>query len=862
MSDDYEEHLPAYPLIQDEDFYKQVVRKKEFWGGNGDTFFRHQVNVARYMAQWTLYGSLFVAHEMGTGKSALTVAMTELARQPPRLFRKVVYVAHNQTQIANYKNEVRRFSARLARSVPEDAPRSKWNAVLAKDGYEFYTFGTFAGEFSKHTDAWVRQHYDNSIFIVDEAHHLVQSGKEEDKKSYQVLVRVLSLIPHRKLLVMSGTPVRDQPDEVAPLLNLVLPPNKQLSRAGFVDKFFEVRDHVAVFGSIRIPVYGWKPDGKEEFMRLIQGHVSYVKRTLSGATIRYEGAIYPPMTNIRIVAHRMDPFQNMVYTDIFRKERLGEEEGGKSSFYSGSKQASLFVFPDEQVGEKGFKACVSASFALRGGLLEAIGDYRNMSAGDVVAQLRQFSASYAYVIKEILDHPKELVCVFSDLVEGSGILLFMSVLKTLFGFKLITSKNELSDTKGERMILLNDRVANEDDFQDLIAYFNRPENKHGDYCQVVMTTNKTKEGISLRNVRQVHVLTPSWNIADTAQAVSRSIRARAHDDLGGDAVVRVFHHASIPFTGDEEDEEAWLAGRIPLTNDELLFSVDFQRYYRSEIKERNTKLIDRAFLEGSWDCLMNVPHNTLAGRIEDFSRDCEYDACEYECWGVGATDDIAKDVSNYNAFYGDEEQAAIVSRIRVFFSSHSQAPLGDLLQHLGSENPVLVRRCLQDVIDAPLVLRDYRRLPCFLSCKDGVLFLTDNPCMPASPLPYEAYYQRHPATRLERPLSDLLDGYFVRHRDRILPKLLRLMGDGSPNAKKLFLALPLHFQAEFCETMLLTQLTQPSRVGVDARSWFVREFKTDITYIPGVLIDHRFLDDKKRSRRLDLKNPSKGWQLM
>lgn len=854
----YEEYLPSYPLIENEDFYKEIVSKKEFWGGQEDMFFRHQVNVARYMSQWTLYGSLFVFHEMGTGKSALTVAMTEMARRSDKLFRKVIYVAHNQTQVANYKNEVRRFSARLSSVVPEDAPRSKWNAVLARDGYEFYTFGTFAGEFSKHTDAWVRQHYDYSIFIVDEAHHLVQSGKEEDKKSYQVLSRVLSLTARRKLLVMSGTPVRDQPDEVVPLLNLVLPTDKQLSRAGFVDEFFDVRDNVAVFGSIRIPVYGWKPDGKEKFMRHIRGHVSYVKRSLSGATIQHEGATYPPMTNIRVVAHRMDPFQNMVYTDIFRRERLGEEEGGRASFYAGSKQASLFVFPDEQVGEKGFRANVASNFMLRGALLEAVGDYRNMAARDVLAQLRQFSASYAYVIQQVLDHPKELVCVFSDLVEGSGILLFMSILKTLFGFKLITSKNELPDTKGERMILLNDRVANEDDFQDMIAYFNRPENKHGEYCQVVMTTNKTKEGISLRNVRQVHVLTPSWNIADTAQAVSRSIRARAHDDLGGNAVVRVFHHASIPFTGEEEDEEAWLAGRSPITTDELLFSVDFQRYYRSEIKERNTKLLDRAFLEGSWDCLMNVPHNTLSGRNEDFSRECEYEECAYTCWGVDGAG-TATDASNYNAFYSDEERMAVMTRIRVFFSQHSQAPLSGLEAAFADHDPSLVRRCLQDVVGAPLVLRDYRRMPCFLSYKNGVLFLTDNPYLPASREPYEAYYQRAPATRFEHPLADILDGYFVRHRDRILPKLIRLMSDGSPNAKALFLSLPLEFQKEFCETMLLTQLTHPSQVGVDARSWFVREFKTDITYVPNVLIDHRFVVDKKHSRRLDLRNPSKGW---
>lgn len=863
MTTHYEEYIPAYPSIDDEEFYKRIVEKKEFWDGQDDMFFRHQMNIARYMAQWTLFGSLFIYHEMGTGKSALSVAMTELVKSQG-YFKKVIYISHNQTQLFNYKNEIRQFSLRLASmmdpNTSEDKVRYKWNSILAKDGYEFYTFGTLSGEFDKKSDAWIRERYDQSILIIDEAHHLVQSNKEEDKKSYNTITRLLSVIPHKKLLVMSGTPIRDQPDEVIPLLNLVVPSDKQMSRTGFIQTFFNVRDHIQIFDTIKIPIYEWKQDAKKDFMKRIQGCVSYVKRRLSNATIQYQGHVFPPMENIRVLPHRMEAFQNMVYTDIFRRERLGEEETAvavKSSFYSGSKQASLFVFPDENVGDKGFRKFITPQFTLRPNFLEVIGDYKNMPTGSILDQLRQFSASYAYVIQQILDHPKELVYVFSDLVEGSGILLFMSILKTLFGFKLVVSKKDLVDTKGDRMILLNDRVADEDDYQDFIQYFNRPENKHGDFCQVIMGTNKTREGISLRNVRQIHIMTPSWNFADTSQAMSRSLRAQSHNDLE-DPIVKIYLHVSVPFTGEEEEEDAWLRGDIPINKNELLFSVDYQRYYRSEIKERNAKLLDRVFLECSWDCLMNVPHNTETGRNEDYSRECEYDLCHYQCHGIQNAQP-GTDTSNLNAFYSQEEQLQVMNDIYSFFSQASCAHLeGFIPQH----NKVLVRRCLDAIIHDPIVLRDNRNLPCFLQYKNGILFLTDNPYLPVSNNHYEMYYQQYPSTKIIFPLPNLLDSYFIKNQNIILPKLVRLIQQSSPNAKKLFLSFPLLFQSLFCETTIQSQLLHPSKVSLDARSWFVKEFKTDITYIPNILIDHRFTADKKNARRLDLKNPSIGWKTL
>jgi hypothetical protein len=353
-------------------------------------------------------------------------------------------------------------------------------------------------------------------------------------------------------------------------------------------------------------------------------------------------------------------------------------------------------------------------------------------------------------------------------------------------------------------------------------------------------------------------LTPSWNIADTAQAMARSLRAQSHKDLEN-PIVRIFLHVSVPFVGEEEDEARWLAGEMSISRDELMFSVDYQRYYRSEIKERNVKLLDRVFLESSWDCFMNLPHNMGSGRVEDYSRECEYDICQYKCHGVSEDIVPASDVSNYNAYYSDEQEMVIFNHIQDYFSSHHHVRLPDFYHEMGNHNQLLVEKCLSIIIHGPLVLRDYRHLPCFLAYKNGVLFLTDNPYLPVSQENYEIYYQQSPATRLLFPLPDLLDRYFTRHQKIILPKLVRLINMDSPNAKNLFLSLPRQIQALFCETTIQSQILYPNKVSMDAKAWFVKQFKTDIQYVPNVLFRHRFLSDKKHYKELDLKNPSKGW---
>jgi Helicase conserved C-terminal domain len=56
-------------------------------------------------------------------------------------------------------------------------------------------------------------------------------------------------------------------------------------------------------------------------------------------------------------------------------------------------------------------------------------------------------------------------------------------------------------------------------------------NKRGGLCRVFCITSAGAEGLSLKNVRQVHIMEPYWNSVRTDQVKGRAVRICSHTDL-------------------------------------------------------------------------------------------------------------------------------------------------------------------------------------------------------------------------------------------------------------------------------------------------------------------------------------------
>ena len=133
-------------------------------------------------------------------------------------------------------------------------------------------------------------------------------------------------------------------------------------------------------------------------------------------------------------------------------------------------------------------------------------------------------------------------------------------------------------------------------------------NQMGEIIKVFMITASGAEGISLRNVRYVHICEPYWHPVRVQQVIGRAKRICSHESLPEELrTVDVFLYL-MTFSKEQLDSDLSIELRLndtskldskqPLTSDEALFEI-------SNIKEDITLQLMNAVKETSMDCSLH-----------------------------------------------------------------------------------------------------------------------------------------------------------------------------------------------------------------------------------------------------------------
>lgn len=800
-----EAFVPSYPDVERESFYRDIVGKYEFvddedvperWMEESDgfwteedfskQFFRYQTNIARFLSAKTIYDSLLVIHEMGTGKSGSAIATAYLVRSQDPSFRRVIVLANGKTQLNNFRQEV---LLRLPFLYTKHADTTDPRVILRREGFVFDTYRVFARQLAnKSKDDW-RRLYDRSVIIMDEIHNLTSfvsapssstvmtmgSSSLTNVRVYAILYDFVHALRTRKLLCLTGTPIRDKPQEIANVLNLVIPVSNRLPPAEeFRQTYLDTIKTVNVLGDATLTLYDFRRSRVEEFTNRIRGYVSYLKKSLPrNITVEYLTNPNVPTTgfldHFRVYGNVMNEPQNTMYLEAFVQDLEGggaesssqqqqqrqddedeEEEGGGGAVlaYSRSKQVGLFAFP--RPGEY-----IRPVYEKKGGRLMRTLTWtkemrtlfpKDLSLDAKFARISKYSTIYASILRQIIDHPSELTYVYSFLKSGVGIYVLASIMVEYFQFEIVRKVSEVRTkaTNRRRVLILNHDFVTDTDLREMVEWFNRDENAFGEYIQVVIGTKQTKEGITLKNIQQIHIVQPDWNYADISQAIGRGIRVGSHRALlekVAQVRVRVYQHASIPIVDDEMD---------------LSYSIDMEQYRRSEMKDRNIKMIERRLLQASWDCELNRARNT--GMI-DGSRECEYTLCEYTCEGIPA--DIQTSYDTFNAYYSDMARRIMSNHVMQTFRKDYVRSSISLLQSGRANNLVLMETTLSDMMMNSTWMVDARRDRGFLRYDhaNDVYFLVGDRNAYSY---YDAYYTQRPVFYMPTRFNDVHRHLFER----------------------------------------------------------------------------------------------------
>lgn len=125
-------------------------------------------------------------------------------------------------------------------------------------------------------------------------------------------------------------------------------------------------------------------------------------------------------------------------------------------------------------------------------------------------------------------------------------------------------------------------------------------NLHGSLIKVIMITQSGAEGISLKNVRQVHIVEPYWNNVRMSQVIGRAVRTCSHVQLPpSERNVEVFTYYTT-FTPELLNKSFTLKTKDKgVTTDEYIFNI----------AKRKTSIIDSILdlmKRASVDCGVNA----------------------------------------------------------------------------------------------------------------------------------------------------------------------------------------------------------------------------------------------------------------
>lgn len=689
--------------------------------------YNHQKILSRYINAKTPYNNLLIFHEMGTGKTCTAIGIIEGIRyDKDSNFKGALIIVKGLSIAKNFIQELF-FSCTGGKYIPKDwddlTDIQRINKLKKEYGkfYKFTTFETFAKEIKTSSNEELMKKYSNHIIVIDEVHNLrekdittIMDPKPEDIKTffnkpqiniYKEFHRFLHIIREVKILLMSGTPMKDDINEFASIMNLILPLDNQfVTGTSFNKRYFK--------NNLK-----FNPEMVKEFSSKIIGKISYLKNSNSVIKKNYKGTKFGELLHFIVYPIEMSEFQSRYYLLALTKDLT------ERNIYTNSRQASLFVFPNGTYGTEGFNQYIIRSEQYRN--IRLTTELKNALQGTTDRQrlekLKEYSSKFASVIKIITDTWPSKSIVYCEFVNGSGCILFSKILE-LFGFQ--KSEGRETSTVSKRYAMLINQTTTDVSFQNIIKLYNDSKNVDGEYLSVIIGSRVISEGYTFKNVDQEFILTPHWNYSETEQVIARGWRLGSHNDkiIRGDQDIHVdiYQYVSLPLRSDENT---------------LNTSIDLTMYEVSEKKDLLIKQIEYIIKINAFDCPLFIERNKI--KNYDNQRDCEYKNCDYVCDGSIKE---PLDYSTYNIYYSSVQDVQTI--LTEYFKSKNSIDVNVLSRLLPNLASFEIIHSLQVLINENVIFEDKYGIKKFLRINDDNLFLVNDAFIPYSE-PFMNYYYKN-----------------------------------------------------------------------------------------------------------------------
>jgi len=553
----------------------------------------HQKLVYEYFVARKSNRGLLIYHQVGTGKSILAAS---IATYYKKTTGSEVILLLPKSLKENFKKNIAFYVEKTDQQdiSPEDFKYVNFSVTMAKKISQS-SQSELEAKLNKKFDMVSEIDLEGKMLIIDEAHHFFQritNGSKSAITLYDAILKTRNI----KLIFLTGTPIVNKPFDIVPCFNML--------GGGRASLFPENQDD---FDKLFITEN--KFIKRDVFKNRIWGLSSYagdlVFSRVSSKTLSKND--FPDLLPVEIIHAVMSKGQYKEYLAARKKEMreasFGESAKGRfeaskstSTYRSASRQISIFHFP--------------------GYAMERVGDkYRRVPSllkPDVflIGNLQEYSPKFVSVLKNIKKY-SGLHVVYSEWI-ASGLNLLGRVL----------------DNAGISYGMFHGGIS-EEERANIIKKFTSEKNKLGKEMRILLISAAGAEGLDLKNVRGIHVISPYFNMSRIDQVIARAVRYKSHVMLPiKDRNVRAFVYLSV-IPGSEnklkEQKESLIVSKKKTTTKKKSSKKKkkggFKKITKPEDEEistdewlwlkakRNAYLNDQfltAIIESAIDCEMNM----------------------------------------------------------------------------------------------------------------------------------------------------------------------------------------------------------------------------------------------------------------
>lgn len=652
--------IPDYPIINNVRDFDEVSNK--LCGKFDKMLYQHFIG--QYISYRTPYRSTLLYHGVGVGKtcSSITIAESLLSSQvtteptvwvimPQSLknsFKTEVFKIDgfdtleglsNQCTDQNYikllniykstfnkdkrdkkdKKEKRDNKGNKKEGVKEYREKLKGELkALLKTRYDIFTYDRFA----KHIkDNYNNKIVENKVIIIDEAHN-IRSTNKKVKDTYLALMKCLEKGVNNRLVLLSATPMYNEPRDILELLKLLLINDKRTNiltenKKIFNNKTFNIEDpnviklltnlsgrYISYLKGKNPFTFALKLNPSNSGIKVLDKAPS---KDMNNKPIKKENLSWLKNIDDEIVISKLGEAQKKI---IDKLEKLvldgsddddidiGEEDDDSDNKNNNMKLLQpMNIVYDTEIGIKGFYNFFSKTKNDDPIELKYTSGYNNALLPDE-EHLGKYSGKFLNICN-FIRKSKGIVVIYSRFLL-SGIIPIAICLEHL-GYKREGADNILKDAEVVRdkpvydgvnspkyCILTSDKkeYMGNTKIDDLIKIINSEANHNGAKIKVILITPVASEGLSFYNTREIHLTEPWYHFNRADQIIGRGIRNCRHNQLNiENRNVSVFMHASV---NDDEKRE----------------SIDINAFRISTRKYIESKKIDKLIMDNAVDCFL------------------------------------------------------------------------------------------------------------------------------------------------------------------------------------------------------------------------------------------------------------------